>query len=679
MTADHLSYRRATSVSVIGLLIQTLLAAMILIYARLEGDSAAMTGALLMMLGIPVWGSLALVFHQHRLERLEALENEAYAGSAAARASVFGEATFADNQAQAQKLAWMHRWFLPSVSLVVGATMVGLGILRFTQSRGLLNPEATFVPPSEHGWAISLGVGVAVVGFIFARFVAGMAQQKVWRLLHAGSASAVAAALVGVSLALAHFLVVAAREPVLLRYLAPAIALVMVGLGAEIFLNFVLNLYRPRKVGEYQRPAFDSRILSFIAAPDRLAESISEAINYQFGFNVSATWFYQLMARSVLSLLLLGTLVIWGMSIFKIVAPHERALLVRNGALVREIGPGMTIDLPWPFASVVRFPSQAVNTLQMGTPKPNQEGPILWTNEHNTAEKFTLVQALESADPTSGDLNLLAIEMPVVYTVRDLEKYKRLAQDGPSDRIEETRQNLLSAVARRVAMKHLATMTVAQVLGPERARTHEKLRTLVQSEFDQTLDAGVDVIFAGIVGAHPEQSVAPAFEEVVRADQRRLTAIEKARADAIRALASVVGDVDRARSIIASLDDLDRLKNAKAPREEIVKKELEVNESIALAGGEAAQLVSEARADRWRKHIAARSLAASREGLTAAYNAAPLAFRVDRYLAALREGLADRRVQIVPTGPLRLRINLEEAEPIVSGFGPDEADDAPPQ
>lgn len=669
MTADHLSYKRATSVSLIGLAIQALLGLVILIYGILGSDAAALTGAYAMLLGLPVWFSLALVFHQHRVERLEAMENEAYASSTAAASTVFEEAG-GDSRAQAERLAWMHKWFLPAVSLAVAAAFMVVGAYRFLVTREQAAEDAVFRAPSQPGWAISLGVGVAVIGFIFARFVAGMAKQKVWALLHAGSATAVAAAIIGAALALAHFVAVSIKNEVVLRYLAPALAVFTVALGAEMVLNFILNLYRPRAAGEYQRPAFDSRILAFVAAPDRLAQSVSEAINYQFGFNVSSTWFYRLLARSVMALVVLGALVMWGMSVFTVVRPHERGLILRNGRLVSEVGSGLVIDLPWPFSRVDRFPAEAMNALQVGTHPPDADKPVLWTNEHTLNEVYLLVQPPAGGKAATGDMNLLAVEIPVRYVVRDLKKYVLLAQDGPKGREDEHRRNYLTALASSRVMRYIASLSVDEILGSKRTELAREIQAMLQQEFDAA-NAGVEVVFAGVAGAHPSKDVAPAFEDVVEADQKRLSEVEMAEADAIKTLAGVVGDVDRAKAIVSELDEWERLKNIKAPPEQITLQEQKINDLIASAGGEAAALISEARAARWQTFLRARGAAAASEGQILSYRASPQAYMVARYMEALREGSKNSRVWITPPNT-RVTLNQEEQEPVVSGFAPSE-------
>ena len=86
----------------------------------------------------------------------------------------------------------------------------------------------------------------------------------------------------------------------------------------EFAVNFVLDLYRPRDVGELPRPSFDSRLLGMMAEPGDIARSIADAFNYQFGFQVSSTWFYQLLQRwlipivvtALIAVLLLSSVVI---------------------------------------------------------------------------------------------------------------------------------------------------------------------------------------------------------------------------------------------------------------------------------------------------------------------------------------------------------------------------------
>ncbi|MGC8159923.1 hypothetical protein ACP3WZ_25700, partial [Salmonella enterica] len=79
--------------------------------------------------------------------------------------------------------------------------------------------------------------------------------------------------------------------------------------GVEVFVNFVLDIYRPRKAGESPRPAFNSPLLGLVASPETVARSINEAINYQLGYDVSGTWLYRLLSRAAAPLILGGLLI----------------------------------------------------------------------------------------------------------------------------------------------------------------------------------------------------------------------------------------------------------------------------------------------------------------------------------------------------------------------------------
>ena len=131
------------------------------------------------------------------------------------------------------------------------------------------------------------------------------------------------------------------------------LAIYMLLIAAEIVLNFVLNLYRPRRPGETPRPAFDSRILSLFAAPDSIVRSINEAVNYQFGFDITSSWGYQLLLRSFAWLLAFGLVVLIALSSVVVVEPGQQAVRLRGGRIVGSVYEGSTMfKLPWPLETV---------------------------------------------------------------------------------------------------------------------------------------------------------------------------------------------------------------------------------------------------------------------------------------------------------------------------------------
>jgi len=680
MKADALAYSRAASVSLFGLAAQIGLALLLLGYTIFGADPLANTAFWFTALGVPAWLGLLLVYHQHKLERLEHAEAEAFAGSTAQQASVFQQADD-DLRVAAKRLAWMHAYLLPAVSLLIAAGFLAIGWMNIRAARDLTDPEIFSTPPHT-GWAVAIGLGVGVIGFIFARFVAGMAQQKAWATLRAGAVHSVGASITGLAVALAQGVAYLGSDALyaVMLYALPALMLLI---GAEIVLNFVLNIYRPRKTGEYPRPAFESRILGFVSAPDRIAESISDAINYQFGWDVSATWFYQLLSRSLFGLFSLALLLLWLLTSLAVVRPDEKGLILRHGAIARAVESGLHLKRPWPLESLETYPALHVSELTVGAESHthgdddghDHNEPILWTEAHGT-EQLTVIQpSARVASDIDGDLALLVIETVVQYEVADLERYMRLAADAPDrDDPDRTRRELLKAQAGRTLVRFASSLRLDEIIGPARSELNARYRDALQRAYDdlgetdpatgEPIGAGVEILFAGIANAHPPASegVAAAFVSVVSAEQEKLALIEAAETKAIETLASVAGDPALAREINGKIRELEDMRTADAGRAQIAEKEAEIQALLETAGGDAAVLIASARSDRWRRHMRARGDAIRHDGRLALYRAAPGPYMAQQYLDAVTGAVRDARLFITAFENPDVRYNFEELE-----------------
>ena len=120
-----------------------------------------------------------------------------------------------------------------------------------------------------------------------------------------------------------------------MRGIVWGIVVFMLVVAGETALNFLLNLYRPRRAGETPRPAFDSRLLSLLSAPDSIVRSINEAVNYQFGFDITSSWGYQLLLRNFVRLAGILVVVVVGLTTLVIVEPQEQGMRLRFGAPTR--------------------------------------------------------------------------------------------------------------------------------------------------------------------------------------------------------------------------------------------------------------------------------------------------------------------------------------------------------
>lgn len=662
MKADYLSYARATSVSLFGLVIQLAMGVGLLIYSILAKDHAAQSGAYAVLLGAAVWIVLAIVYDQHRRERVEALEQEQL--DAQQGSSVFSAATNDELRVAARRLAWMHRFLVPGVSVLLAALLIGLAYWRIMDALPRIGYDKggvdQFIKPTARGWAIALGLGIAIIGFIFARFVSGMAKQKVWANLRGGAAYAVLASLFGVAIAIGQFVDLANRDDVL-RYLQLIIPGVAGFLGIEIVVSLLLNLYRPRKQGEIPRAAFDSPVLGFVASPDKIAQSIGGAISYQVGIDVTGTWAYQLVARAVLPLVLMGAGVIWVMTCVAVVGTSEQGIRVRNGKALERVGPGLYFKLPWPFETIDRTQTSTLQTVELATPAAgNEVRALLWTNDHKVKESYAVVRASRreagapDASEGSFELSLVAVRVPLKYRVSDLDLWERFASPA-------TREELLKVLAQREVMLELAQRTDDEVIGRDRGDASAAILKRVQASFNSA-KTGVEVLFAGIESVHPQREVAREFEKIVQAGQAREEIIERGKTEAIGTLTRVVGDLELARTIAQELQTRKQMQDRKAAEAEIAAQTVKIESLILKAGGRAGALLAQARSDRWGKHMSQRGQALAYAGRLAAYRANPQLYKATLYLGMIRDETVDARVYLVPDSELvRVRINAEDA------------------
>lgn len=685
MKGDYLTYRRGTSVSVLGLLLQAGLALGLLVYGRVAGDHSATTLSIFMGIGLVVWLGLALIFDQRRRERIEAMEAEALA-SESGSSSAF-ESTGSELQVAARRVQTIQRWVLPVLAIIFAALLITAGLVRQSSGKKLIDPDA-YGQAAMPGWGIAVGLGVAFIGFIFARFVSGMGKQPSWAALRAGAAQSVGGAIGGFVIALANFVELAVGVEEVAMYLPTVLAIAMIALGIEVALNFLLDLYRPRKAGEELRPAFESRILGFVAAPDKIAESIGEALSYQFGVDVTGSWFYRLLRRSVVLLLVMGLIIGWTMTSLVVVEPHQRALILTNGKISKpllslgdvgeqDVGPGLHIKLPWPFGEaivpefttsvpgqgrVVSRTTTGVRTIHLGTNPPEAgDSPILWTEKHTTDEVVNIVQPAQRADEDDargGDLALVAVEVPVQFVVSDLVLYERLA--GPGQR-----ENVLRVVGRRVVMQHLSAMRIDEIITTERTELAAALRVELEQAFGQLNEgegAGVELVFVGAGGVHPPEGVAEPFERLIQAKQNYESKLESARGEEIQALTEVAGSVELARRIIGELDALEAMIDDSADTDAITQQRISVQRLLEQAGGEAGELLIAAAASRWERHMSERARATLFEGQAAAFDAAPDLYQSRLYLRAMREAMRDARVYINGVPGAQIRIDLNDRQ-----------------
>ncbi len=226
-------------------------------------------------------------------------------------------------------------------------------------------------------------------------------------------------------------------------------------------------------------------------------------------------------------------------------------------------------------------------------------------------------------------------------------------------------------------MRYMVPLEVDEILGPARLRIGRDLMARIQAAYDELgpagpdgvpLGAGVEVVFVGLSNVHPPKDVAASFQRVVQAQQEQVTSEEQGRSEEISALAAVAGSVEQAHLIVAALEDLRQLENdPAADPENLLTKELAIEQLIRQGGGEAATLINEAQAHRWNHVMREWALALEVKGRTIAFRAAPSLYMWREIFQILETSLLDTRLYINNTDAhVEYRINLETQDVLPS-------------
>jgi regulator of protease activity HflC (stomatin/prohibitin superfamily) len=479
------------------------------------------------------------------------------------------------------------------------------------------------IPNGLMGGGFLVLVGFAA--FLFSQYNVGMAKVADWRLLRAtGSYMLVSALFVG---AMCIGLIAASQGAItpalVIAWILPVIQLV---LAAELAINFVLDLYRPRLPGQEHRPPYDSRLFNLIAEPSRVGHSIAETLNYQFGFEVSRTWFYELVAKACVPLVFFGVIVMLLMSSIVMVDEGEEYLVKRFGRIVSKetLKPGLRLKLPWPIDTAERFDTGKIHEIRLGLQPQDEADPsqvpqtregeylLLWSQEHGLGgelEKDFLIgspprsgtDSSEQTDSAATAVNIIKLVVVIHYQVDDPYKFGYSTTDTPE---------LLQSIAEQEMTKYCARATLQEPLPGEadrpdaimttgREEAASQLKDLIQKRVGRDgADLGVKITWVGIVSAHPPAEVTPEFEKVLQAERAQDEQRYEAEAEASRILAEVSGDPGEAMQLYLALRRGEVYRRLASQRGNDVAYALSASEAIREADQQLDALSKEIRRER---------------------------------------------------------------------------------
>lgn len=498
--------------------------------ARYANSLAGQVGMVFVGVGMLVaavsWFQMRLE-DRERLERLEFDELTKGKGASALFESKDAEA-FPAQRSREQ----FERFFVPVFTVFL--LLIQGGAAWFFHR--LLSQVALDTRVTQATMALSLFAVFALILFILGKFSATMARMGEFRLLRPGASYVLLGAYLCFAITMG-IVGVAAGFPKADFYLAYGLCVLLGLVAVETVISLVLEIYRPRIKGKVGRPLYESRLVGLLGQPEGLITTAAQALDYQFGFKVSDTWFYRFFEKALGWLVLLQAAILLLSTCLVVIDAGEQGLLERFGKPVAGntlLEPGAHLKMPWPIDRVYRYRTEQIQSFTVGsTPDPSKEKErlVLWTVSHTKEENFLVAsrdQGYGTTNRAGGKrtppVSLLVVSIPVQYQITNLVAWAYNNEDADS---------LLQDIATREVVRFLAGADLGDLMTSGRLEASQTLLERIQ-EGAEVRKMGAKVISVGLQDLHPPVKVAPDFEKVIGALQTKQAKILAAKADDIK-------------------------------------------------------------------------------------------------------------------------------------------------
>ncbi len=677
------SSKRPEHIALVSLILNVLFFGIAFFLGRWSGIFAISAVGWLILSVALIWFVLCIQFHQRFLAEQEKLDMNLLArdekASTIFQAKTEQAALFSVAQ---RRLEIIEKWFIPIFSALIAIYQIAVGLYLLSD----LNSGTKEDIKQPLLCAIFLAA-MAFISFLLSRYATGMSAQPQWKPLRAGGSSMLGATLLSFILAIILALVHLFDFGFLLDIISMVILGILILLGAETAVNLVLDIYRPRLKGQYSRSAFDSRLLGVINEPGGILRSAADAIDYQFGFKVSQTWFYKLLEQAIVPLILFGAVTLYLLSSIVVVGPDEEAIIehfgnpVKDANNIRHIGPGLTFKLPWPIEIAYKYPTKRISEIGIGyvvkyeAGKKEQPRPKLWGLQHYD-EEYHLLVASEQGDMDSSaetvPVSLVIAAVPVQYRIKNL--YDFIYNHNEPEKLLESicyRELTKFAASAKIEVEQESD-TEQSLLGTGRAEAAKILTERIQAATDEE-GLGVEIVFLGLEGIHPPPELAPDYQNVIGAIQKKQKRILDAQAESIKTLSTKVGSVEKANELYDLAERYDEAETANNS-EEIDEIGKELDDSFEQTRGDIFKTLREAKTYAFEKETLAEATGQRFADQLKAFRAAPEIYLREQWLAMYEKSLENVRKYVVVADQNDTQvtiINLEESQTpnIYSGLG----------
>jgi HflK protein len=227
------------------------------------------------------------------------------------------------------------------------------------------------------------------------------------------------------------------------------------------------------------------------------------------GTKVGDVWILGFLKDAVEVVLVTGLLLGWLSTCVRTVPMANEGVLISFGRYQDEtLKPGLHLLMPWPLQEIKLVETKRLHDVSLGFDK-DLSGPLLWTEKHVEGEKNILV---------GGGESLLTVNVPIIYRISSPVTFLKNTTDAES---------ALRYLAERKLIQIVGTRESFQIMTEDRAPITAALKKGVQDEVDR-LGLGLEIVFVGLKDMHPPVDVAPAYENVVSAQEKKEALIDDA-------------------------------------------------------------------------------------------------------------------------------------------------------
>lgn len=490
-------------------------------------------------IGIPIFFLLMLLFHQRYREILEKEEVE----EITKREGRIFEGEENAVLVSRVRLLQTEKWVVPILGFVILCSLIYMPLRAVYYFRGR---PITYVSSLAICFPL---IGLTFLIFLVSRYILGMSRENRLNDLRVIGTylgvNALFTFLIAVSIALRSFGL--SRVEWVIFYI---LSFILVLAGFEYLLNIIISFYRTK--GAEKRLIFDSRIYYLISTPEEVIPSFSEIVDYQFGFHITQTWFYQFVRNRIIPLFMLWAFLLYVLTSIVVVQPYERAFIEFLGKPIGEgeiLNPGLHIKFPYPIGKVKIYDVDRIKNVRVGV--VGEEGErILWTEKHYEEEFNWIIASQETMTPLSAISHSPALStggtVPVNFLAGAIWVYYKIDAAHLFDYAykHSAPEKLLESIVYNQFTKMVMNVDFFDIMNIKRLSLAHDLKEKIQEEVDEK-ELGVEIILVSLEGIHPPVEVALSFEKVVGAMEKKEASILEAESYSNRELTLVDYEASR--------------------------------------------------------------------------------------------------------------------------------------